>query len=139
MFRRIMTPVDLAHADKLGRSLQTAALLARAEGGTVTYVSVTGNLPGSVAHNPAEFEQKLHAFARGQATAHGIATAAHAIVSHDPTADLDDKLLHAAEELRADVVVMASHPPGFADHFLPSHGGKLATHAKASVFVVRDT
>jgi nucleotide-binding universal stress UspA family protein len=138
MFKRIMTPVDLGHVERLGKSLEAAAALARVEGGTVTYVSVTGNAPSKVAHNPAEFERKLRAFAEGQASAHGIATDARAIVSHDPTADLDDKLIAAAEEMRADAVVMASHPPGLADYLLPSNGGRIATHSKASVFVVRD-
>jgi hypothetical protein len=32
---------------------------------------------------------------------------------------------------------MASHVPGLTEYVWPSNGGKLAGHAKASVFVVR--
>ncbi|WGH78429.1 universal stress protein [Jannaschia ovalis] len=138
MFKRIMTPVDLGHVDKLGKSIDVAAALARMAGGTVTFVSVTANTPGKLAHTPKEFEAKLKAFAEAQAKSHGIEADAHMIVVPDPTAEVDDGLLHAAEELQADVVVMASHPPGLAEYFWPSNGGKVAAHSKASVFVVRD-
>jgi nucleotide-binding universal stress UspA family protein len=138
MFKRIMTPVDLGHVEKLGRALDAAAALARSEGGTITYVSVTSNAPGAEGHNPAEFEAKLKAFADDQGTRHGVPTNAHVVVVPDPTAEVDDGLLRAADDLGADVIVMASHPPGLADYFWPSNGGKIAAHSKISVFVVRD-
>ena len=34
--------------------------------------------------------------------------------------------------------VRAQHLPGLTDYVWPSNGGKIAAHAKASVFVVRD-
>ena len=37
-----------------------------------------------------------------------------------------------------DLVVMATHLPNVADYVWASHGGHLATHSKASVFLVRD-
>ena len=43
----------------------------------------------------------------------------------------------AAEELGADLVVMATHVPNLTDYIWASHGGHLASHAKASVFLVR--
>lgn len=138
MFRRIMTPVDLAHVDKLERALAATAIMARSQGIPVTYVSVTAPQPSAVAHSPQEFADKLEAFARAQGSAHGIEAASHMMVSHDPTIDVDDALLKAVEETGADLVVMASHPPGMADYFWPSNGGTLASHARVSVFVVRD-
>ncbi|WP_043919027.1 universal stress protein [Jannaschia aquimarina] len=138
MFKRIMTPVDLGHVGKLEKALAAAAALAKSEGAAITYVSVTSPQPGAVAHSPEEFKAKLEAFASEQGSAHGIPTDAHVIVSHDPSVDVDDALLKAVTDLDADLVVMASHAPGFADYFWPSNGGKVAAHSKASVFVVRD-
>lgn len=137
MFRNIMVPVDLKHADHLTRALEASAQLGRQFGATVTYVAVTPETPTSVAHNPAEFQTKLEAFARDQAERHGHETAAKSFPSHDPTIDLDDTLLKAADDLGADLIVMASHIPNVADHVWPSHGGQVAKRAKASVFVVR--
>ena len=39
--------------------------------------------------------------------------------------------------LGADLVVMATHVPNLTDYIWASHGGHLASHAKASVFLVR--
>lgn len=137
MFKKIMVPVDLAHAGKLEKALGTAAMLAQHEDATVTYVAVTSAAPSALAHNPEEFAGKLRDFAKEQAEAHGISTAAHPVTSHDPTVDLDDTLLQASRDMDADCIVMASHIPNIADHLWPSHGGSLARHANASVFVVR--
>lgn len=137
MFKNIMVPIDLAHAGKIEKALETAAMLARQDGATVTYVAVGGPAPSSLAHTPAEFAQRLDDFARAQGDAHGITATAHAVTSHDPSADLDATLLKAADTLDADCIVMASHIPNLADHLWPSHGGSVARRAHASVFVVR--
>jgi len=43
----------------------------------------------------------------------------------------------AAKEAGCDLVVMASHVPGFREHILSSNAGYVASHAPISVFVVR--
>jgi len=137
MYKTIMVPVDLEHAERLDKALRTAADLAGHYGATACYVAVTAATPGRVAHNPAEFAQKLESFGRNQAERHGHNATTRALLSHDPAADLDHKLVEAAHETGADLVVMASHIPGIADAIWPSHGGRLASHADVSVFVVR--
>ncbi|WP_417434010.1 universal stress protein [Hoeflea sp.] len=137
MYKKIMVPVDLAHADKLGLALDTAAKLAKTYSAPVTYVGVTSSAPGPLGHNPAEYEKKLADFIATQASTHGIETYGKTIVSHDPAVDLDNALIKAVDETGSDLVVMATHIPNVADHFWPSNGGRLATHTKASVFLVR--
>jgi nucleotide-binding universal stress UspA family protein len=137
MYTRIMAPVDLAHADRLEKALATAADLSKHYAIPVCYVGVTAPTPGPVAHNPAEFAQKLEEFGRQQVERYGHEAVTKAFTSHDPTIDLDDTLLKAVEETGADLVVMASHIPDAIDHFWPSNGGKIASHSDASVFVVR--
>ena len=137
MYKKIMVPVDLVHADKLALALDTAANLGKHYKIPVTYVGVTANTPGPIAHNPAEFGEKLKEFADDQGVRHGIATDSKVIVSHDPAVDVDDALVEAVDETGADLVVMFTHIPNIGDHIWPSNGGKLATHTKASVFLVR--
>jgi nucleotide-binding universal stress UspA family protein len=132
-----MTPVDLAHADRLDKALSVAADLSRHWGAPVTYVGVTAATPSAIAHTPAEYAKKLEAFVQGEVEKHGHEATARAMVSHDPTTDLDDTLLKAVGETGADLVVMASHIPGVMDYVWPSNGGKLAEHSDASVLVVR--
>lgn len=137
MYQTIMAPVDLAHADKLTHALDVTGDLAKHWGAKVVYVGVSAATPGSLAHTPEEYRQKLEDFAAGQAQSRGIETAAHAVITHDPAVDLDPALLKASEETGANLVVMASHIPNVADRIWPSNGGTIATRAAISVMVVR--
>lgn len=137
MFKRIMVPVDLAHAGQLEKALKCAADLAAHYGATAVYVGVSAATPSSVAHTPEEFAQKLESFAKAEAEARGIATEGHAALSHDPRIDLDSTLLKAVSATQADLVVMASHIPNLTDYIWPSNGGTIASHAPVSVLVVR--
>lgn len=137
MFHKIMVPVDLAHLTLIEPSLQAVADLARHYDAEVCYVGVTANTPGSVARTPQEYTQKLEAFAQERHKVHGQPVSTHTIVTPDPIADLDNKLIQAIEDMGADLIVIPTHPPKHLDVIMPSHGGKIATHTKASVFLVR--
>lgn len=137
MYSKIMVPVDLAHLEALERSLQVAADMARHYDAEICYVSVTANTPGPVARTPAEYEQKLAAFAAEQARRHGQPASSRVLVSHDPTADLEQILVRTADEIGADLVLMATHLPHKVDAIMPSHGDKVAKHSDVSVFLVR--
>ena len=47
------------------------------------------------------------------------------------------QFIDRAEAVHADLVVTASHNPGFAEHLFASNSGYLAAHAPVSVLVVR--
>jgi nucleotide-binding universal stress UspA family protein len=137
MYTKIMVPVDLAHIDKLDKALTTATDLAKHYRIPVCYVGVTAETPTSVAHTPKEYSEKLQAFGANQAEQHGLDVTTKAYPSHDPTIDLDRTLIDAAAENGADLIVMASHVPGVADHIFHSNAGTVASYSKVSVFVVR--
>ncbi len=137
MYKKILVPVDLAHLDRLEKSLATAADLGKQYGAALCYVGVTSALPSELAHTPGEYTQKLERFAEEQARKSGLQTGAKVCVSHDPAIDLVEALLKAGEEIGADLVVMMSHVPGAKEHLFASHGGGVASHAKISVFLVR--
>lgn len=139
MYKKIMVPVDLAHVQAIQPALTAAADLARHYQSEVCYVGVTATTPGTVARTPEEYQQKLEAFAQEQAKVHGQAVSARAITSPDPVADLDDVLIQAIDDTGADLVVMATHLPRHLDAVMPAHGGKIASHTEASVFLVRPT
>jgi nucleotide-binding universal stress UspA family protein len=137
LYTKIMVPIDLAHVERLGKALRTAADLSNHYGIPACYVGVTTETPSPLGHTPAEYAVKLKEFGRKQAEAHGHETETKAYASPDPTIDLDDTLLKAVHDVGADLVVMASHIPDVVDHFWPSNGGTIASHSDASVFVVR--
>ncbi len=137
LYRHIGVPVDLAHRDKLGKALATAAALAKCYGARVTLVAVTGPAPGEAAHNPKEFRARLDALAADLAGDCGVEVDAQTEVIGDPAADLDKALDRQFHELGVDLVVMASHVPGFREYIFHSNAGFLASHTDLSVFVVR--
>jgi nucleotide-binding universal stress UspA family protein len=139
MFNTIMVPVDLAHLETLETALAVTADMAKHHNATICYVGITAITPGSIARTPEEYEQKLNAFAQTRKEVHGQPVSVKMYASSDPIANLDDLLIKAAKEVHADLVVMATHPPRHLDALIPSHGGKVATHIEASVFLVRPT
>jgi len=52
-YTHIMLPIDLKHADRMGKAIETALALAVQFGAKLTFVGVTSELPGRSAHNPA--------------------------------------------------------------------------------------
>ncbi|POF30989.1 universal stress protein [Roseibium marinum] len=137
MFKKILIPIDLSHADKLEKSVSTAAYLAKIDDIPIVFAAVTSAAPGALGHTPDEFRARLDSFAATQAEKHGVTASGHAVFSHDPAVDLDHALLKAIHESGADLVVMQTHIPHLSDHFWPSNGGRIATHSDVSVFLVR--
>ncbi len=137
MYATILIPVDLEHADQLEKAMVTAGDLARAQGAQLHVVGVTAALPGAAAHNPAEFGEKLKAWAGDWAGRLGLDVASHVLVTGDPQTEMDDRILAHAHEIGADLIVMATRVPGFAERIFGSHGGRLAAQADISVFLVR--
>ena len=137
MYKNIMVPVDLAHQKTLDKALAVATDLARHYGAALCVVGVTASQPSSVARSSAEYAEKLAAFAAQLSEKSGLKIETRAVVSHDPARDLDSALGKAAGELGADLIVMASHVPSFAEHIFASNAGYLASHVERSVFIVR--
>ena len=137
MYTTIAVPVDLAHTDKLNKALATAADLAKHYNASIYLLAVTSSAPGEVANNPDEFHQKLSQFADTQTSALGVEFKTRDAVTPDPAVDLTKILDEQIHELGADLIVMASHVPGFRDYVFASNSGYLGSHTDLSIFVVR--
>lgn len=137
MFDRIIVPIDLTHTDQLDKAMTVAAGLAKTHDATLHTVGVTAALPGAAAHTPEEHAQKLAQWSDEQAKRLGVRIESHSVPSTDPQIDMDDKILDEAHKLKADLIVMATRVPGFAERLFGSHGGELAAEADISVFLVR--
>ncbi|MEM9138250.1 MAG: universal stress protein [Pseudomonadota bacterium] len=137
MYKRIMVPVDLNQTDKLAGALSMAGQMAEMCGGELIYAGVHGGAPSEVAHDKDEYAQKLDAFADAQPFAKIVKVSSLPIYSHDPAVEIATGLVKAASEHKIDLIVMASHVPGWAEHVFHSNAGYVASHAPVSVFVVR--
>jgi nucleotide-binding universal stress UspA family protein len=139
VFNKMMVPVDLEHIEALKKSLQVAAELAQRYAIEVVYVGITGIAAGSAAKTPEAYAKDLELFAKQQAELHDISASAEALACVDLAADKDSRLLQAAMDCQADLIVMASHVPGIADrlHLIGSNAAWMVRHSEVSVFVVR--
>lgn len=132
MYTHIMFPVDRTLPPKVHKAADVAAAIAKWQGAKITIVSVTGSQSGDKAN-----DQDLRIFADDLAAKSDAQVAFHNIHSVDVGAELDRDLMHAADEIDADLIVVGTHAPRISDYILSSHAGFLANHAKMSVFVVR--
>jgi nucleotide-binding universal stress UspA family protein len=137
MYKNILIPVDLNHADTLGKALTTAAALGRSFAASLTLFNVAGTGLGRPAELPEVYAAQLDEFAKQKSKELDVHFLAVSDFSDDPAAELAVRLRREIEKGDYDLVVMATHMPGFSEYVFASHAGYLASHAKISVFVVR--
>jgi len=138
MFTHIMVPLDLAEKESSGKSISIAADLARHYNAKVSLISVTGGINGKVSYSTTEYRRRLSEFARAIASLEKIEIDSHVYDVPDPSVEVDKKLIQAVADHKIDLIVMATHQPGWVEYFVNSHAGRLASHASVSVFVVRE-
>lgn len=137
MYKNILVPVDLDHTEQMEKSLRTAALIAKAEDASVTLCNVSGTDFVHPATTPEEYKAALEGYAAQKSSEFGVTFRTISVHSPDPEAELLSRLKSEIEEGGYDLVIMASHVPGFSEYIFASNAGYLASHAKVSVFVVR--
>ena len=138
MFKKILVPVDLAHAEKLGKALQAAGGLARLYNAEICFAGVTPTTPSEVAPNPGDYAGRLEEFTRAQGDVLGVPVSCRTIVDTDPAVQMNRALEHAITETGTDLVVMATHLPNVADYVFSGHGAHIAAHSEASVMLIRE-
>lgn len=138
MYSRIMVPVDLDNTDKLTKALELAGQAAKENGAEVVYVDVVDAVPTTSARTEGErISDRLKTFAGEQAERYDIRTKGHIALRSDLHLNVGSDIVKAANEAECDLIVMASHIPGFKDHILSSNAGYVASHAPMSVYVIR--
>lgn len=137
MFKKILCPVDLTHAEQLSKALDLADNLAKSSGAEICFVGIHGATPSTSVHKEKEYREKLEEFAASEASKRGVTISAHSYYSHDPRIDIAPAVIETVATTGADAVVMASHIPGWMEHIFHSNAGYVACHAPVSVFVVR--
>jgi nucleotide-binding universal stress UspA family protein len=134
MYKTILVPIDLAHPD-LGNEMLG---MARKIGGNLCRIAalyVIPDVPGFVANElPTGLlrKQLVQAHAELKAIAEEAGADSEVLTGHTPT-----KILEYAENIGADLIVIASHRPGLQDYFLGSTAARVVRHADCAVLVHR--
>ena len=140
MFKTILVPVDLAEVETSQPAIDRAVALAEAAGGTVRLIYVRSLMPVTyMEFMPPTFdtEQQGDAEKRLAEVATGIRLPADRVSATVRVGTVYNEVLHEAEAIGADLIVIGSHRPTMATYLLGSNASTIVRHAKSSVLVVR--
>ena len=141
MFKNILMSVDLDQESSWRAALPRAVELAADCKATLHLITVVPTFGMSIVGSffPADFEKKALAAAETQI--------GEFITEHIP-GDIDAKghvahgviyeeIMHAADRLGCDLIVLASHRPELRDYLIGPNAARVVRHASQSVLVVR--
>jgi len=136
MYKSILVPIDLAHVME-GKNTLEIARANLEEGGNVTLLNVVEDIPkwaaaqlpkGTIERAMKNAVQQLKAMCE----------------KCDGMADFEVRtghtyqvILEVAQEKNAELIIIASHRPGFREIYLGSTAAKVVRHATCSVHVMR--
>ena len=141
MFKEILFPVDLPNKDTQEKALQIAIAEARTHRARLHVMTVVPSMGSALVANlfPEGFEKK--AIDKANELLHGYVkesvpqdVAVQHIVAHG---SIYGEILRVAGEIKADLIVMASHRPELQDFLLGPNAARVMRHASCSVLVVR--
>ena len=141
MYKDILLAVDVQDPEDQMKAVGTAAEYAKAFGSTLHVISVVPDYGLAIvgSYFPPDHEEKTLAMAKENLQAfcdkhlpEGIEV--QHIVGHGR---IYQEVLRYAEEVGADLIVMASHKPGLEDYLVGPNAERVMRHASCSVLVVR--
>ncbi len=136
MFKTILVPIDLSHAEA-GQVMINVAKMLGGEDAQIILITVVEDIPGfAVAVLPSGVIEESRE--RAQEALKEIAREAGVEASVEVRSGQAYRaILDAAEERNADLIVVASHRPGLQDFLLGSTAARVVRHATCTVFVLR--
>ena len=136
MYKTILIPIDPAHSAK-GEAMINVARSIGGEDAQVLLLSVVEGVPSYIeAQIPREVIDKTKESA--ESVLDDMAKAAGLKVRAEVrSGQAHNVILGFAEEVGADLIIVASHRPGLQDYFLGSTAARVVRHADCSVLVVR--
>lgn len=136
MYKNILVPVDLGNAER-GKSMIAKAVSLCDQGGKITLLNVIEQAPSYIM---AELPRDLEANRRNEAEADMRAMAGKAGGNIDAEVRIgkaSTEIIQAAKDIKADLIIIASHNPGMQDYFIGSTAARVVRHAGCSVLVDR--
>ena len=134
MYQTIIVPVAMDQLER-GEAILTRARHLRAEGGRIVLLNVVEDFQGYLAIDfPVELIEQEQARLKLEALRNRLGIAADIEVRYGGAAR---EIIKAAEELSADLVIVASHRPGIANYLIGATADRVVRHSPVSVLVDR--
>ncbi|WP_022726640.1 universal stress protein [Fodinicurvata sediminis] len=138
MYKSVIIPVDLSHSERIQPMVAAARVLA-AEDAEILLLNVIEDIPAYVRSQvPQSIRDERDDEVRNQlkkiARDNGLSENIMVRTGHAPS-----EILAAAKQKKSDLIVIASHKPGFGDFLLGSTAARVVRHSACTVHVVRET
>jgi nucleotide-binding universal stress UspA family protein len=136
MYKKIIVPVEMGQLEKGEKILKKAKALLD-EGGEIVLLNVAENIPGYLTIDlPPDFigTSVREAEERLKSLAATFDLDPHVMVKVGSPAR---EIIAAADELNADLIIIASHRPNLTNYLLGSTADRVVRHANCSVLVDR--
>ena len=142
MFKSILLPVDLAHADSWAKALPAALEAASASSARLHVMTVVPEVavPALMQTGPYDYQAKLMPVA-GAALEQFVRANVPAeieVQEHVTYGGVYREILRVAAEIPADLIVMAAHRPQAGDFLIGSNAERVSRRAHCTVMLVRE-
>lgn len=136
MYRKIVVPVEMGQLEK-GEKILAKARTLLDEGGQIVLMSVAESVPSYVAIDmPVDFIERSAQEAEAKLKELDARYGGNAVIDvriGSPAREI----LECAEKHGADLIIIGSHRPGFANYLIGSTADRVVRHAECSVLVDR--
>lgn len=140
MYKKILVPIDLSDQKLANRILDVASDMIKGNGVELHALCVVPTFNMSIvgSYFPKNFEKSALEDAKNALKEILNSRKEKTIKGHVAHGLIYDEIMKAADSLKCDLIVMASHRPELKDYLLGPNSARVVRHAKQSVFVVRD-
>lgn len=142
MYKRILVPIDTDSETSWSQALPKAIDLAKAWGAHLTLMTVAPDMgyPTVAQYLPEDTNKRLIEHARKALEDLQEKEVPNSVESDVVVAQgsVYDQILRTAEDISADLIVMASHRPELKDYLIGPNAARVVRHADISVLVVRE-
>lgn len=136
MNKTILVAIDLSHKERIEPMLETARLLAQ-DDTKIVLANVVEDIPSYVA-------AQIPSDALGNVQAESLESLNEIAEQTGPNAVAEirrghagNTLLEIADDMEVDVIIIASHKPGWEDYLIGSTAARVVRHAKCAVYILR--
>jgi universal stress protein F len=143
MYNRLLVPIDLGDTQSLDNALPTAAALATGPDAEVHVMTVvpTAGMALVSSYLPEDYTDKAlegarEALAKALEEKRALCEPVK-LKGHVTKGSVYQEIIHAADALNCDAIVMTAHSPDLKDYLLGPNAARVVRHAKQSVMVIR--
>jgi nucleotide-binding universal stress UspA family protein len=141
MAKKVLVPIDIHEESSWREVLPIAFERARNDGAELTVMTVVQhveiNMPGVPAPEQIYPQLKQAARERLETIVQAVAPADLGIHYAVGEGSIYREVLRIAQEIGADLIILASHRPALKDFLLGANAARVVRHAQCSVYVVR--